>query len=593
MALGQGREVSESDTLYAIIGALGTSEDLDRVLDGIVGLVSDATDCHACFMYLRDGDRLRMRAASRVYAHLVGRIELGLDEGLTGWVARHNEPAFIRDNAFADPRMKYVPELEEERFQSMAAVPVPGRSGEVIGVVVVHTAAPREFDEGVLNFLVHTATLVAGPIENARLYEEARQRVDALTRLAALSEEIAAVTGHQDLYRVVTAGVRGLLGSESCELHRPDADGRRLEPAAAFPLDPEPLAEEEGAALLDLLRRRGSRSGGRRAGRLVRAGRGGGTAVLAAPLVAGREELGVLLVLSHAGGGFADEDAELLQAVGNQVALALKKAELIERLTAENAVRDLFDALAVGTVDVAEARAQAAGFNLGRPYVIVHVDPAGGPARSEWAAVAERVEGRLRGVDGAALTDAGRDHLRAMLPLPPGGGGDDLAALIEALSRVGTQEGVFLGVSPARQGTVDGRRSLAEAADAARIAAALLPGGGALGYDDVGAYRYLVHLPVQDAPRDRYSEAVEGLFDYDERRNTHLVETLEQYLHGRRRGAAAARTLYIHPNTLRQRLDRIEKLSGLQLAAEDLLSLELAVKLARLRRAAAERQLSA
>jgi GAF domain-containing protein len=594
MALGQGREVSESDTLYAIIAALGTSEDLDRVLDGIVGLVSDATDCHACFMYLRDGDRLRMRAASRVYAHLVGRIELGLDEGLTGWVARHNEPAFIRDNAFADPRMKYVPELEEERFQSMAAVPVPGRSGEVIGVVVVHTAAPREFDEGVLNFLVHTATLVAGPIENARLYEEARERVDALTRLAALSEEIAAVSGHQDLYRVVTAGVRGLLGSEACELHRPDAEGRRLEPAAAFPLDPEPLVEGEGAALLELLRRRGSRSGGRRAGRLLRAsGQGGGTAVLAAPLVAGREELGVLLVLSQAGGGFANEDAELLQAVGNQVALALKKAELIERLTAENAVRDLFDALAVGTVDVAEARAQAAGFNLGRRHVIVHAEPAGGPARGEWAAVAERVEARLRGVDGAALTDAGRDHLRAMLPLPPGGGGNDLAVLVEALRGVGTQEGVFLGVSPARQGTADGRRSLAEAADAARIAAALLPGGGALAYDDLGAYRYLVHLPVQDAPRDRYSEAVENLFDYDERRNTHLVETLEQYLHGRRRGAATARTLYIHPNTLRQRLDRIEKLSGLQLAAEDLLSLELAVKLARLRRAAAERQPSA
>src|ERR671916_930655 len=108
MALGQSRGVSESDTLYAIIGALGSSEDLDHVLDGIVDLVSEATDCHACFLYLRDGDRLRMRAASRVYAHLVGRIELGLDEGLTGWVARHNEPAFIRDHALSDPRMKYV-----------------------------------------------------------------------------------------------------------------------------------------------------------------------------------------------------------------------------------------------------------------------------------------------------------------------------------------------------------------------------------------------------------------------------------------------------------------------------------------------------
>jgi hypothetical protein len=44
MALGESRGVSESDTLYAIIAALGSSEDLDRVLEGIVGLVTEATD---------------------------------------------------------------------------------------------------------------------------------------------------------------------------------------------------------------------------------------------------------------------------------------------------------------------------------------------------------------------------------------------------------------------------------------------------------------------------------------------------------------------------------------------------------------------
>ena len=173
----------ESDTLYAIIAAAGSSVDLSRVLDGIVSLLTEATECHACFVYIRDGDRLRMRAASAVYAHLVGRIELGLDEGLTGWVARQGQPAFIREDALADPRMKYVPELEEERFQSMVAVPVPARSGEVIGVVVLHTVAPREFDEDVLNFLAHTASLVAGAIENARLYEAARMRRRSPSRM--------------------------------------------------------------------------------------------------------------------------------------------------------------------------------------------------------------------------------------------------------------------------------------------------------------------------------------------------------------------------------------------------------------------------
>ena len=44
----------------------------------------------------------------------------------------------------------------------------------------------------------------------------------------------------------------------------------------------------------------------------------------------------------------------------------------------------------------------------------------------------------------------------------------------------------------------------------------------------------------------------------------------------------SARALYIHPNTLRQRLGRIEELTGLELDDDDLLSLELAIKLARL-----------
>ena len=148
-------------------------------------IATDATGCNACFIYFAEGDRLVLRAASPRYAHLVGTLSLGLDEGLTGWVARTKTAEFIRERALEDPRMKYVPELEEERFQSMVAVPILARAGDVIGVVVLHTEAPREFDEDVLNFLVHTASLVGGAIENAQLFEETRRRVDALTTLTA------------------------------------------------------------------------------------------------------------------------------------------------------------------------------------------------------------------------------------------------------------------------------------------------------------------------------------------------------------------------------------------------------------------------
>jgi DNA-binding PucR family transcriptional regulator len=75
---------------------------------------------------------------------------------------------------------------------------------------------------------------------------------------------------------------------------------------------------------------------------------------------------------------------------------------------------------------------------------------------------------------------------------------------------------------------------------------------------------------------------VSELAAHDRRRRTALLDTLEAYLARRRSVADAARELYIHPNTLRQRLGRIERVTGLQLDAEDLLALELAVKLVRL-----------
>jgi len=540
----------ESDTLYSIIKVVGSSFDLTRVLDGIVELVTEATDCHACFVYIRDGDRLRIRAASQIYAHVVGKVEFAVDEGLTGWVATTGEPAFIREDALSDPRMKYVPELEEERFQSMVAVPVFARSGEVLGVVVLHTVAPREFDEEVLNFLVHTASLVAGAIENARLYEQSRDQVEALTNLAELSERIVAVDGRAELYQVLTAGVRRLLACDACQLLLRNGDDGRFELVAADPgeqLPAEPFVQSRAALRHD------------------------------------REELGALVAVRSGVVTFPPQHDELLQAVANQAALALRNAEHIERLTAENLVRALFEALEDEALDVAETRARAAGCDLDRAHVLIEARPAdaAGDDRS-WPTVAERVETRLRNLEAGALVDPGREALRALLPLARAATHGDIASLRE----LAASERVAIGMSAARTGAAGADRGLRQAADAATIARALVPAGGALAYDDLGAYRYLVHLALDDTPHDRLCEAVERLRDYDARRGTQLLATLEQYLADRRVGTATARKLFIHANTLRQRLDRIEKLTGLELADEDLLSLELAVKLVRLRRAA-------
>ena len=333
----------------------------------------------------------------------------------------------------ADPRMKFVPELEEERFQSMVAVPILAKAGDVIGVVVLHTEAPREFDDDVLNFLVHTASLVAGAIENAQLYEETRRRVQALTTLTQLSQALAAVTLREDLYDVVARGARELLRADACQIYRLDVEADELALVGSDPDGaPAPSPRPGGTGLvLDLMRRAGRPR--RRARRVAKAlwPDVDENALLVAPLVARDEQLGMICCLAH-DRQFTEEDAELLGAVANQTAVGLKKAELIERLTAENIVKDMFDALAAGSVETAEAKANEARCDLARPHLFLHVEraPRAGDARPPGPELAARLEARLRRLYPRALFDSRHDRVRALAPLPTGEG-----AAIERVAR--------------------------------------------------------------------------------------------------------------------------------------------------------------
>jgi sugar diacid utilization regulator len=314
-------------------------------------------------------------------------------------------------------------------------------------------------------------------------------------------------------------------------------------------------------------------------------------ALLTAPLVARDEQLGVLCCLSRSR-QFTAEDAELLGAVAHQTSVGLKKAELIERLTAENIVKDMFDALAAGSAEAAEAKASEAGCDLSRSHLFLHVERAPtadgqAPIRPE---LAGRFEARLRRHHPRSFLDARHDRVRALAPLGAGAPERAVAAVAEALGPLAAEAGLVVGLSGIDRGAASARRRMREAADAARIGRSLVAEGGVIAYEQLGAYRYLVHLELDEAPRDRYRTAIEELSEYDRRRGSRLIETLEQFLGDRGSVTASARALYVHPNTVRQRLERIERVADLDLSVEDLLSLELALKLARLHRVRVEQE---
>jgi GAF domain-containing protein len=566
----------ENHTLYGVIKLVSSSVELPPMLQGIVDLATEATGCHACFIYLLEDERLTIRAASKVFADAIDHVHLQLEEGLTGWVARHRTPEFIRERAMDDPRMKYVPLLQEERFQSMVAVPILARSGETLGVIVLHTEAPREFTEDTLKLLVHIASLVSGAIENAQLYQQERRRVDALTRLAGLGGEVASLTEAEDLGRAVARGTRELLQAEICQIYRLEADDGGL---SLLTSDPPSVASPATAELL-IGALDGQRSGP--AAQSVWPGLDIGE-LLVTPLTAGGERLGVLCAGSPQRRKFSDEDTELVHAIAHLAAVALKRAELIEHLTNTNTVKDLFEALAAGATAFAVAKAAEVRCDLTSPYLMVCAEPAGErePSSVEWREAAEEVGRGLSAMHPRAAVEAGPGPVRAAMPLGVGRP-ERVEELLHACQELGSRTRAAIGVSQMRSVAAEASRAYREALDAATIGRALLREGGAIAYPQLGAYRYLVHIAADDAPRDPMRAAVDTLIAYDRRRRSSLLDTLERYLAERRSVIESSRALFIHPNTLRQRLARIEELTGVELAGADLLSLELAIKLARL-----------
>ena len=530
--------------LQRIISTVSSSLELDEVLAAVVRLLSDASAVHACFVYLVDADErtLVLKAASEPYTGFIDRIELPRGQGLAWWAAERRQPAFIADGALDDPRTHYVPELEEERFQSLLALPLVGNGGNLVGAITAHTEAPRELTSPEVDFLVTAASLVAGAIENARHYEATRRRLRDLELLSELAETIAGAETFERLLPDAVEATRGMLGASACHLYLTEPGGDELVLCRS---SPERAVAPERLGLAEMTLR-------------VRRGR------LTVPLVAENELVG--LVVAE-----ATDSIELARALAGQLAVGIRKVRLIERLTERNLAADFVDELAAGgAAPDLKARGARLGIELDVPHVVVVAEP-----------VTDAVELRLHSALPGALLDRRGETLRGLVRLPRGGAAAVAAALANALEAKDT---TLVGVSNPCRAAASYPGGFEEARFASAGAGLLHAAPAVVGYEELGAYKFLLRIAAEADGRDATVAAVERLARYDDERQTQLLLTLEEFLGRHGSITATSEALYVHPNTLRQRLRRIAELADLDLRRDDWLAIEIAVKLARIRR---------
>ena len=177
-----------------------------------------------------------------------------------------------------------------------------------------------------------------------------------------------------------------------------------------------------------------------------------------------------------------------------------------------------------------------------------------------------------------------------MVPLSDAERAARLERVLEELKRVHAEleTPAAVGVSSVCVGAEALAHGFEEARHALLGAAVMRRGLGVMSYDELGAYKYLLRIALDPGARDATIDAVTRLAQYDRERSASLLLTLEEFLGRRGNISATSDALYVHPNTLRQRLRRIGDLTGIDLRRDDWLMTEIAVKMVRLREAMGE-----
>jgi two-component system, sensor histidine kinase PdtaS len=179
-----------TDTIEAVNSTL----DLEEVLSQVATKVADALHADACFVYLYDertGELVLRATHGTGVEEMTQRPRMRPGEGITGSAAEARAPVMIASQAHLDPRFKNFPNLPEDEYESILAVPILARGERLEGALNLRTRQAREFTGEEIELLLAIASQVAQSIEHAKIYAEAQRRVHELEALARISEAVS------------------------------------------------------------------------------------------------------------------------------------------------------------------------------------------------------------------------------------------------------------------------------------------------------------------------------------------------------------------------------------------------------------------
>ena len=331
----------EVEVLHRISESISNILDLEAVLKHIVEVVVEVTKADACLLYLLSErrDELVLRASKNPHPRLIGRISIGIGEGITGWVAREKVRVVVPKNASDDPRFKFFHHLPEDRYQAFVSVPIETK-GQVVGVINVQHKRAKRYGDETLALLSTIAHQVGGAIANARLYEDMRRKALQLDTLSQVSETVASNRLIEDVLQLIVTMTAQMMNSKICSIMLVDEANGELRIVATQSLSeayrrkpPLKIGQSISGRAVKELRPVYVPDVTSEGGYFYRdlAKQEGLCSLLSVPMMMKDKAVGVINSYTSVLHVFGEEEVKTLQAIANQAAVAIDHTRLMEK----------------------------------------------------------------------------------------------------------------------------------------------------------------------------------------------------------------------------------------------------------------------
>lgn len=553
------------DAMRELSAAAASAADLGQLLGQVAATARSLLGFDFCGVLVPDTDGARLVVAgwsglSDEYVRRVnGDRPINLDSGAPSSRAFHGaHPVAIRDIAAEPDFSPWGGAAQEQGYRAIVCVPLIA-AGCTLGTLngyykPAHTFAPFEIER--LTLLANHAAIAltsADRLEQLRqLNDELREQRDALARSEEIHNTLLAVT-------LRSGGLAGVAAALADLIDRPV-------------LIEDPLHEVLATA--------GDR--GRLPGAALRARCGVLEAHTSRParIVDGEDDFqvsspeldGELVARIWFPAGGLEPDSMMVRAVEHAsmvVSLELLRirteAEVEQRLRGE-----LLSEVLSATADLDDAvlrRAQLLGHDLGQPHDVIVARINRLPVQSE-SLLRQRAFTLVAGLAARhrprPLVATMRDDIVVLWPHDEIAGEPDVPASTHAVTIhaaiVSAAEGMHATVSVAATDGGGYRETYRTVKGALAIAVAAQKLNAVVKLDDLGVAGLLLQLDDPALLSAFAARTLGPLQNYDNAHGTRLIHTIRTYLGCNQDRKRAAAALHIHPNTLTQRLQRIETL---------------------------------